>query len=75
MLVQYDPLFGSGGLAAMGSQRAGASDAESLLKTAQTAGVSESPIEIEPPATAPEDNCAISPRTIWGSDLVCGPTQ
>lgn len=49
-----------------------AMEAASLLKTAQTAGLSELPLEIEPPAEAIQDNCAIAPRTIWESILFVG---
>lgn len=72
MLGADDPYLESEAAPGWEASEAGATTAESLLKTAQTAGISEGPIEIEPPAAAPEDNCAISPRTIWEAILFVG---
>ncbi len=49
-----------------------AADAATLLESAKNAGISDGPIEIEPPPTAIDDNCAIAPRTIWESILFVG---
>lgn len=72
MLGADDPYLESEPPQGWESSEAEAADATTLLKSAQNAGISDVPVEIEPPSTGAEDNCAIAPRTIWEAILFVG---